>query len=68
MNTSVVRNATRREGKLHYCCCSRDDEKWDEQNWEHSIHEREREKEVKTFPNGETFGVTFGITTKDDIY
>ena len=64
MNTSVkVRNAARREGKLRDCYCSRDDEKWDEQHWEHSIHfEREREKEMKTF------GVTLGITTKDDIY
>ena len=68
MNTSVVRNAARREGKLHECCCSRDDEKWDEQNWEHSINERERERSEDISPTGNPFGVTFGITTKDDIY
>ena len=45
MNTSLVRNATRREGKLRECCCSRDDEKWDEHHREHSMRaSKERKK------------------------
>ena len=45
MNTSLVRNATRREGELPNCCCSRHDEKWDEHHREHSMRaSKERKK------------------------
>ena len=62
MNTSLVRNATRREGKLQSCCCSLLTTR-SGTNTTGSIQcaLRKREKEV------ETFGVTFDITTKDEI-